>query len=291
MKITPAIAGMLLAGGLLAMPVQAAGLLNGVLGGTGSVVGSVGNTVNGLLGGGGGGGANVPGVASVSTDSTGGSHVNASLLGGGGSTLNVGLQSVLGGSSNVGVTLPGTGIGLVDNTLGTATGAVNGLTGNGGTVNRIVGSLTGDGVPGGSGPVVIVNPDGSTGPGAPGTPGNRGFMAAGGGAYATALGASLTCAGQDPRAVAYLLRDRKYSPRLLASWRRAANVQVVPLKLCPPARSSVRTQLAGNGTVAMVQSLAAADPLISTSLSRTRYNASNVLAVDQANGTLTVYVF
>ena len=55
-----------------------------------------------------------------------GTTVNGTVLGGGGSTVNAGLGSVIGGNSNVGVTLPGT----ENSTVSGAVDGVNGITGD-----------------------------------------------------------------------------------------------------------------------------------------------------------------
>ena len=306
MTNTKIVAGLMVATCLMSGPAAAAGLLGGLVNSVTSTVtslgstpsggssGSTGSVVGSLLGGSSSGsGVSVPGVASVSSDSSGGTHINGSLLGGGGSTLNVGLGGVIGGTSNLGLTLPGTGNGAVDQTLGSVTGTVDGLLGNGGTVGSLLndtglsgsqGGLTGDGGLLGNDGGGADNSGGGSGRGAFSVDNGRG-----GRMVFSRYGAN--CIGPDPRAIGRLLQSRNYSPRTLQGWRRAANVQVVPVKLCPATRGAVRRQLSGNRSVGMVQTLAAADPLISTSLSRTRYGAGNVLAVDQAAGTLTVYVY
>jgi hypothetical protein len=299
-------------GGLLSgVTSGASSALGGITGGSaGGVLSSVtGGATGGLLGGTStptGTSTGVPGVATASVNSTGtGTTAHGTLLNGGGSTLNLGLHGVLGDNSQASLTLPSTGIGAVDNLTGSLTGTVNGLTGNGGTVDSTVGGLTGGlgggllgglgntlgGLTGGNDPAGTTTT--RTGGGLGGLPvgTNRGFFSFGGGSLSIAGFGGAACAGQDPRAIGRLLQSRSYNRGQLNSWHRAANVQVVPIRLCSQLRAAVRQQLAGNNAVAMVQNLAAADPLISTSLSRTRYGAGNVLAVDQANGTLTVYVY
>jgi hypothetical protein len=296
------IAGLMLASCLVAAPASAAGLLGGVLGGgsstgtssTGSSLGStVSNTVNSVLGGGSStstGSVGVPGAATASLNSTSaGTQGNATLLGGGGSTVNLGLGGLLGGNSNLGVTLPGTGTGL-DGTISGVANTVNGITGNGGTVDTLVGStgLTGD--LGGLGGLLGGN--GGSDPGTSGTNDDYG-AGAGRGEMASpglaALGAA--CRNVDVRGIAALMQSGHYSRRTLDQWHHAANIQVVPVKTCAALRRDIRNAIARNGNVQMVQQLAAADPLVSASLGRTRYSAGSVLGVAQANGTLTVYVY
>lgn len=313
------VAGLMLATCLTAGPASAAGLLGGVVTGLTSTASSLtqgagsgtttGNTVGGTLSSAtSGGGVSVPGVASVSTSNTSGTHVDGSLLGGGGSTINVGLASVIGGTSNVGVTLPGSGNGFVDSALGSAADQTNDLAGNGGALGDL---LTGTGLSGSDGGLGgLTGSDGGLLGNAGGGPGNAGGGPDGSlgnpdggrrpGTFAVDNGAGgrmifanygAKCIGPDPRAIGRLLQSRSYSKRNLDSWHRAANVQVVPVKLCPATRGVVRRELDRNRSVGVVQQMAEADPLIRTSLSRTRYGATDVLAVDQIRGTLMVYVY
>ena len=67
--------------------------------------------------------------------------------------------------------------------------------------------------------------------------------------------------------------------------------QVVPIKVCAQIRRQLNNAAMANAGIGMLRGVAAADPLISTSLSRTRYGASNVLGAAQQNGMLTVYVY
>jgi hypothetical protein len=228
----------------------------------------------------------VPGVATVSLNNgTSGTQGNASVLGGGGSTINVGLGSVLGGNSNLGVTLPGTGEGSVDGTVGGVVDTVNGLTGNGGTVDTLLGSATDT-----TGGLLGGNTGGDTGSNTGGPGGAGGFFQFASGGDASGSG-MIMCNGAAPQAISQLLQRQNYSASALNNWRRASNVRIVPIKLCPVVRHNVSRAVAMNGNVGLVQSYAAADPLISASLSRARYGAGNVLAVDQSKGMLTVFVY
>jgi len=152
---------MLLAACLIAGPSSAASLGSILSGVTGSTNTGVTNT----------GSVGVPGVATVSlNNNSSGTTGNATALGGGGSTINVGLSSVLGGNSNLGVTLPGTGISAVDSTLGTVANTVNGITGNGGVIDSLVPGLGLPGLPGGvvpPGDTTVINYGGAAGRPAP----------------------------------------------------------------------------------------------------------------------------
>ena len=63
------------------------------------------------------------------------------------------------------------------------------------------------------------------------------------------------------------------------------------MRLCPQVRASVNQAAASNASIGLMRGMAAADPLISASLNRARYNANRVLGVDQSRGTLTIYVY
>jgi hypothetical protein len=293
MHNTKLVAGLLLASCLVTAPTYAAGLLGGTLG---SVVGGLtGGTSTSTPS----SGVGVPGVATASVSSTsGGTQGSVTALGGGGNQLNVGLGGVLGGNSNLGVTLPGSGTGL-DGTLSCVANTVNGVTGNGGTVGTLLSStgLSGSdgglgGVVGGNGGLLGTNGgDNGAGPAdataaLDGSGGRRGMMAYPGFA---ALGAA--CRNADLRGVVAAMRGGHYDRHTLYRWRHAANIQVVPLKTCAALRRDIRKTVARSGNLQMVQQLAAADPLVSASLGRTHYRADDVLGVGQANGMLTVYVY
>ena len=273
---TLAIMSVLAMTALLAPPASAASLLGGVLGGNSS-------TSSNSVG--------VPGVATVSlNNNTSGTQGNATALDGGGSTINVGLGNVLGGNSNLGVTLPGTGNGSTDGTIGGVADTINGLTGNGGTADTLIGSAgdTTGGLGGLGGLGGVAGGLGGTDNGGLGGTGGFFQLASGGDASGSGL---VLCNGAAPQAISQLLQRQNYSASALNNWRRASNVRIVPIKLCPAVRHNVSRAVAMNGNVGVMQSYAAADPLISASLSRARYGAGNVLAVDQSKGMLTVFVY
>ena len=265
-----AIMSVLAISALAAPPASAASLLGGALGGNTS-------TASNSVG--------VPGVATVSlNNASSGTQGNATALDGGGSTINVGLGNALGGNSSLGVTLPGTGNGSTDGTIGGVADTVNGLTDNGGTADTLLGSVgdTAGGLGGVTGGL------GGTGTGGIGGAGGFFQLASGGDASGSGL---VLCNGAAPQAISQLLQRQNYSTSALNNWRRASNVRIVPIKLCPAVRHNVSRAVAMNGNVGVMQSYAAADPLISASLSRARYGAGNVLAVDQSKGMLTVFVY
>ncbi|HVW91246.1 MAG TPA: hypothetical protein VHB74_01425 [Devosia sp.] len=322
MRSVKVIAGLLLASCLVAPPAGAASLLGGLvttgdgglsvnagnlatasvgtsngLDANASVGGSSGVDANASLGGsssvanvnasaGGSGGLNTnatvggsSNVANVNASLGGGSGLNTTATVGGGSLANV--NTSLGGSNglNATATLGGgslANVGLSLGGSGTGTGGTG--TGPGGTGTGIGGG--GAGLGGGTGGGLIVR-----------DPNGNYVYASGNRLSVTAL-AALACTNRNsPQAIAQLLKHHRYGSSTLGAWRHAANVQLVPIKLCPQLRANVRAAASADRNVALVQNLAASDPLISASLSRGRYHAGNVLAVDQTNGLLTVYVY
>jgi hypothetical protein len=310
MHNTKLIASLLLASCLVTAPAYAAGLLGGLLGGSsssttassgGGLTSTVSNVVGGLTGGtsssSSGNSVGVPGVATASLTSTsGGTQGNVTTLGGGGNKLNIGLGGLLGGNSNLGVSLPGSGTGL-DGPLGGVANTINGITGDGGTVDTLLSSTGLSGNSGGLGG--LLGGDGGllgTSGGGNG-PGDNGGLGDGRGSHTGVLGyptlakLGASCRNADIRGIAAVMQSGHYSEHTLYRWRHAANIQVVPLKTCAAPRRGISKAVARNGNVQMVQQLAAADPLVSASLERTRYRADNVLGVGESGGTLTVYVY
>jgi hypothetical protein len=219
------------------------------------------------------------------------------LLGGGGSTLNIGLGGVIGGNSNLGVTLPGTGVSTVDNLVGDVGGTVNGVTGNGGTVDTLLSDTGLSGSTGGLGGVLggggglLGGGSGSGGIGSSsGGVGGLGGYFGGGAGGLVSYGTGSSACTQDTRNLARLLQTR-YSAAQANAWGHAAGVQLVKVPVCPQIKASVARAAAANASIGMMQGMAAADPLISTSLGRARSNASRVLGVGEAGGNLVVYVY
>jgi hypothetical protein len=310
MRNTKLVASLLLASCLVAAPAYAAGLLGGLVGGSssststssgGGLTSTASNVVSGLTGGtsssSSGDSVGLPGVATASLTSTsGGTQGSVTTLGGGGSNLNLDLGGILGGSSNLGVDLPGSGTGL-DGPLGGVANTVNGVTGDDGTVDTLLSSagLSGNtdglgGLLGGDGGLLGTNGDGNgvgdTGGLGDGRDGHAGIIR-----YPTLAELGASCRNADIRGIAAVMQRGHYNKHTLYRWRHAANIQVVPLKTCAALRRGIRKAVAQDGNIQMVQQLAAADPLVSASLERTRYRANNVLGVGESHGTLTVYVY
>lgn len=98
----------------------------------------------------------------------------------------------------------------------------------------------------------------------------------------------VNCSVNDGRQVLQLASQAKLNPN---AWTSAANVQVVPVKLCAQARAQVAQIFAASGKIQQLQRAAAGDALITASLNRTRYDANDVFAVQATGGRLMVYVY
>jgi hypothetical protein len=303
------IAALVLATGLSVAPASAQGLLGNLLGGgsgggaTGGLLsvdsGSAGNSsaVNVGLG---GDSSNPNNVADVSLG--GGSGLlggSGGLLGGSGGLLggdSVADVSVTGGNGQGGLLNSGgvLGTGLLD---GDDDGGVlgSGILGSNLTAGINLGGLGLDltvpglddllGGGGGSG-----GDGGNGGNGGNGGAGGNGGIGAGGRVLVGSIDNSfqVSCSVNDGRKVLQLASQAKLNP---ASWARAANVQIVPIKLCPQARSQVAQIFRASSKVQQLQNAAAADALITASLSRTRYDVNDVFAVEASGGRLMVYVY
>ena len=129
-------------------------------------------------------------------------------------------------------------------------------------------------------------------PGTPGVPGRNTTVVLGGGGGSGGAGVGVrlagTCSVEQGRQLLQMAAKAKVAPQ---TWRRAANVQIVPVKLCDATRREVAKVLGASGKVNQLQGAVSYDPLISASLERTRYRSDDVFAVASANGNLTVYVY
>lgn len=251
------VAALVLVTGLGAAPASAQGLLGNLLGGGGGVAdvksGTAGNSA--LVNAGIGGDSTTPdNIADVNIGGGG------SLLGGNGPLANV---SVSGGNGQ------------------------GGLLNNGG----VLGSTLAAGVDLGGLSLDLDVPgiDDLLGGGGGGNGGN-GAVSPGGGVRVGSLDGSVVvnCSVGDGRKVLQIASQAKLNP---SAWARAANVQVVPIRLCPQARAQVAQIFNASAKVRQLQSAAASDALIVASLSRTRYDISDVFAIDASGGRLMVYVY
>jgi len=303
-----------LAIGLGAAPVNAQSLLGGVT-----------DAVGDILGGGDSSDSTVGSVADVDSGPAGNSALaNVGLGSGGGDNDNVadvnvgrgGTGGLLGGGLLGGGLLGGDDDTLAELDISGGTGQ-GGLLNSGGALGTGLldgdddGGLAGSGILGGSnltagldlgglgldlgGPGIggiLGGGDGDGGNGGAG--GNGGVGGNGIGTNGRVLVGSIdgsvqvNCSVNDGRQVLQLASQAKLNP---GSWQRAANVQIVPVKLCPQAHAQVARIFNASGKIQQLQRAAAGDMLITASLNRTRYDVNDVFAVQAGGGRLMVYVY
>lgn len=246
-------------------PVSAGGLL----GGLGETVNNVTNTVTETLGDTvdtvTGGGTNVGGLVSlndddngalvnldVGNDGTNGNILNAAVGGGNDPLVNANVSSN-GLLNNTSVSLDLAGLGLdLDIDLG------------------------------------ILDPNDPNGPGGPGGPGGRPVLVGSLGGGNTFV---INCTVNNTRQLLQVAAAGKISGAEVKAWMRAANVQVVPIKLCPAAKKQVAALLAKSKKINLLRRAVMSDALITASLGRTSYDAGDVVAVQRKGGQLVVYVY
>lgn len=138
----------------------------------------------------------------------------------------------------------------------------------------------------------IVNPDtgGPSNPENPNNPNNPNgpilVGSLGGGATF-----QITCAVNNTRQLLQVAANGKITAAEIKAWQRFANVQIMPIKLCPAAKKQVAQILARSQKVKLLQRAVMQDQLIMASLSRTKYDAGDVVAVQRQKGQLVVYVY
>jgi hypothetical protein len=252
------------------------------LGGSGDSGSSGGN----LLGGGGSGGSSGGGLLGGSGGS-GGS--DGGLLGTGLLANNGGS----GGSSGGGILGTGLGSNANGGLLGTGINTNLDLFGDGGLgVNLGVGVGTGGITP------CLINCGGGN-PNGPtniyitlfgGNGGNGGGGGSGSGGGNTQL-ASLApmggkCFTPNNQQISHLVQSRDYSNA--ASFRRAGQVQVIPVNLCKTARAKINNILANDGNVAMLRSALSSHRGVMNAVGG---DVGSILAAQKNGSTLTVYVY
>jgi hypothetical protein len=312
-----------LAIGLSAAPVYAQSLLGGVLGGGGGggIVGGVGN----ILGGGDDSSNSTAGsVADIDSGPAGNDALaNVGLGSGGGNNDNVADVNVGRGSTGG---LLGGGLLGGDDDEALANLNISGGNGQGGLLNNggVLGTglldgdddggVLGSGILGGSNLTAGLDlggldldlgglglgGNGGNGSGGNGNGGNGG-AGGNGGVGGNGIGANgrvlvgsvdgsfqVNCSVNDGRKVLQLASQAKLNP---GAWQRAANVRVVPVRLCAQARAQVAQIFNASGKIQQLQRAAAGDMLITASLNRTRYDVDDVFAVQASGGNLVVYVY
>jgi hypothetical protein len=119
-------------------------------------------------------------------------------------------------------------------------------------------------------------------------PGGGGYVlvgSLGGGSFV------IKCSVNDARNLLQVAANGKISNAEIKAWARATGVQIVPIKLCPTAKRQVAQIFARSSKVNTLQGAVVNDALIMATLSRSGYDASDVVAVQRRNTQLIVYVF
>jgi len=271
-NVFAALATFAVVAGMSAAPVSAGGLLGGLgdtLGGVvGGVTETVGGVVGGVTGGGGGtggGGTNVGGLLSLN-DNGNNALVNLDIGGGNNNLLNASVGK--GNKPLVNANVSTTGL------LGNTSVSLD-LAGLGLDLEVDLGILDPN------------NPNNPGGPGGPGGPGKPVLVGSLGGGNTFVI----NCTVNNTRQLLQVAAAGKISGAEIKAWMRAANVQVVPIKLCPAAKKQVAALLAKSQKINLLRRAVMADALITASLGRTRYDAGDVVAVQRKGGQLVVYVY
>jgi hypothetical protein len=102
--------------------------------------------------------------------------------------------------------------------------------------------------------------------------------------------ANASCFSPTDEQIAHLLSRNSYSSGVASSWQRASKVSLVSIELCPEARARLAAALEASASIDVMQRAVATSPLITAELAP-RYQADDVLAVDQSGEQLTVYVY
>jgi hypothetical protein len=255
-SLAAVLASIVVVAGVGVVPVSAGGLLGGIVGGVTDTVSSL--TGGGVGDTGGGGGANVGGLLSLN-DNDNDALINLDL-GGSSNILNAAVGK--GGKPLVNANVSSTG--LLANTSVSLDIAGLGL------------DLDID--------LGILGPGGPGGPGTPGKPVLVGSLG-GGGTFV------INCTVNNTRQLLQIAAAGRISAAEIKAWMRAANVQVVPIKLCPAARKQVAALLARSQKINLLRRAVMSDALITASLARTSYDAGDVIAVQRMGGQLVVYVY
>ena len=101
----------------------------------------------------------------------------------------------------------------------------------------------------------------------------------------------VNCAVNNTRQLLQIAAQGKITASEIGAWQRSANVQVIPIKLCPAAKKQIAKILAKSQKINLLRRAVMADALITASLGRPRYDAGDVVAVQRRSGQLVVYVY
>lgn len=111
-------------------------------------------------------------------------------------------------------------------------------------------------------------------------------MAARGGA---GTGTDRACFTPTEAQIDFLLGRSSYSPEDAEQWQQAARVNVVPVNICPAAAAQLEAAIAADPEIGYMQSAVAGSEKLSAELDP--HSPDQVLAVEEANEEVTVYVY
>lgn len=244
-------------------------------------------------------GSSGPGDTGVEVDlGGGGDGVSASLFGGADTGAEVTVDPFGGAEETAFISLFGTGgdsggnAPLSATTLDLFGPSASGPTGGNGVDNTQTGSVAGTGA--GASTDGAGAGDGGTGDGGVFgngaqnlmlTPSARTRVAANAGAQARA-----SCFSPDEQQIDNLRGRATYDGAVIASWKTASNISIVPIKLCPDARARLSAEIDADANIQYMQAAVAADARLNSALDPP-YDPEDVLAVDQAGDELTIYVY
>ena len=231
--------------------------------------------------------------AAVTADLTGSGADNS---GGGSADGGLPIGDILGGANPVGTpVLPGVGIdlggaaetstnaGTNPGTGGPATGGASSgasdVAANDGGAENSVGAGASSG--GGSGSGVV-------------TPSTGGVRVAPQSAVQFAAvnpEAPKNCFTPNQTQIDYLLHSRKYDASMSKSWSSADDVNLVPVRLCPEARVRVEQAVASDQGIQWMQDWVEKDKRINAKLDAAGLDGDHVLALQNKNDKLAVYVY
>ncbi|MET0530178.1 MAG: hypothetical protein ABW003_17890 [Microvirga sp.] len=98
------------------------------------------------------------------------------------------------------------------------------------------------------------------------------------------------CFAPDPTQIAYLLGRNNYDATVTDAWSGAADVSIVPVHLCPDARSGVEAVINADPNMDALRRAVEATTTITATL-EPQFEVDDVLAVDRSGANLTVYVY
>lgn len=99
------------------------------------------------------------------------------------------------------------------------------------------------------------------------------------------------CFTPNDEQINHLVSSKSYSGDSVATWRTAGAVTLVPVRLCPEARTRVSEVTYGNANMAAMRAGIAASPAIQGKLQGTGLDSEDVLAVGAKDGQVVVYVY